>query len=129
MLNMEEIENTIETLQNGDTTFINCEKLASLYIVRDYYSNALNRLIGGQNGVEKTTEEDVRKEFTDILPHYDQYVRIKLQYQLGELSSQQVLNVLGKLCTEIREFIHTLYNSTDMPEERTLLKEMISQLP
>ena len=33
MLNIEEINNTIEKLENEETTYSNCSKLANLYIV------------------------------------------------------------------------------------------------
>ena len=39
MLNIAEIENTIQELENGNTTFDSCIKLASLYIVREHHLN------------------------------------------------------------------------------------------
>lgn len=33
------------------------------------------------------------------------------------------------LCTEIKEFIQTLYSSTDTPQERDIIKEMIKEMP
>jgi acyl carrier protein len=38
MLSVEEIDRTILELENKDTTFANCEKLAWLYTVRDHIS-------------------------------------------------------------------------------------------
>ena len=36
MISLKEIEKTITELENGETSFSNCEKLANLYIVYDH---------------------------------------------------------------------------------------------
>ena len=118
MLNIEEINNTIEELENGNTTFDNCLKLASLYIVRQNIKNA--NLTPNFN--------EISHEYADILPQYHRYVEIKRKYQLGELTERAVENSIGGVCKEIYEFIHTLYSCTDMPVERDSIKDMISKL-
>lgn len=35
-MNIDEINREILTLEKGQTTFVNCEKLAQLYVVRDH---------------------------------------------------------------------------------------------
>ena len=39
MLNIKEIEEEIKKLENSETTYRNCEKLAILYIVKDHYNS------------------------------------------------------------------------------------------
>lgn len=41
MLNLDEIDKTILDLENHDTTYAACEKLAWLYIVRDHLKNTM----------------------------------------------------------------------------------------
>ena len=43
MLNLQEIENTIEELEQGATTFDTCLKLSALYIVRDHIKGTTTR--------------------------------------------------------------------------------------
>ena len=111
MLNITEINNTITELENGDTTFANCQKLASLYIVRDKFP---------VNAVEH--------ELSDILPQYKNYCAVKRKYQLNELTVDAVINSVNGVCKEIQEFIEILYGSTDTPEERERIRQMIQNL-
>ena len=113
MLNITEIDNTITELENGDTTFANCQRLASLYIVRDKFSNSTNA---------------VEHELSDILPQYKNYCAVKRKYQLNELTVDAVINSIDGVCKEIQEFIETLYGSTDTPNERERIQQMIQNL-
>lgn len=116
-MNIQEIENTIIELQNGDTTYANCQKLASLYIVKKHFPT------------ESTNKENVVvKEFNDILPMYSEYCRIKRQYQLKELSGEAVLDAIQEVCREIKEFIKTLYANVDTVQEKEQLTNMIAEL-
>lgn len=116
MLDLELIDNTIDELEQEDTNFSICEKLAALYTVKHFYK------------AEKEPIQGVEKEYHDILPQYKQYCDIKQHYQLNQASKQQVLDSLKRTCKEIQEFFHTLYSSTDMPEEREQLDELIRSL-
>ncbi len=42
-MNIHEINEAIRELENGPTTYHNCMKLASLYIVRDMYGKGENK--------------------------------------------------------------------------------------
>ena len=117
MLNIEEINNTIEELENSDTTFSNCNKLASLYIVREHYQKPL-----------KSPGTSVEHELSDILPRYKLYCEIKRKYQLHEITQEGVIVAMQNVCKEIKEFMQTLYSSTDMPEERKLIIQLITDL-
>ena len=117
MLDIEEIENTIEELENERTTFENCLKLASLYIIRGEHSKPVYDV-----------GNDVQRELNDILPQYKKYVEVKRRYQLGEVTEKAVENMIKNVCIEISEFIHTLYTGTDLPIERFCIKNMLENL-
>lgn len=121
MLDLTLIENTIQELENSDTTFNNCEKLASLYIVREHQKNENLKV------VEKS-EKEVMDELNDILPSYSMYCNKKRDYQMNKLGADVVLSSLKSVCREICEFIHILYSSTDMPEERDIIVETLSNI-
>ena len=125
MLDMEQISNTIEELENGATTFENCLKLASLYIVQEKYKNPENR--DGKDDMDHISEEVV-KELNDILPQYTKYCEIKKNYQLGQLPEEPVLTSLNKVCQELQEFVQILYSSTDMSQERTIIVRTLKEL-
>lgn len=108
-----EIENTIKELEEGDTTFTNCQKLASLYVVLDKLGN---------------TDDKVEQELDDILPAYRLFVNTKRRYQLGEIQESAVLNELMLVCREIQEFINIMYVGTDMPEERHIIERTLTTL-
>ena len=111
MLDLEVIDQTIEELENSDTTFFNCQNLASLYIVRDK--------LGG-------TKLD--KELRDILPTYRSYCEIKKKYQMKELPEEAVINAMTNVSKEVKEFIDTLYSGTDLEMERNIINDMIKNL-
>lgn len=103
-MELKDINRTISELEQDSTTFENCEKLASLYIVRDNFN---------------------QDEVEDILPQYIKYMDIKKRYQLGEVSEKLVAKQMKLVCKEVSEFLHQLYSSTDLPEEREVFKSMV----
>ena len=118
---MDIINSTIAELESGDTTFNSCERLASLYIIRQYYS-------APESGRNQAPDLGVIKELQDILPSYKQYRDKKFNYQINSDGKDSMLSALSNVCKEIEEFIDTLYGSTDMEEERDLLSNMINHL-
>ena len=112
MLDMDMVESTIRELENSDTTFVNCDKLASLYIIREHFS----------------VKDEVTKELSDILPHYYIFCDKKREYQVNKVGEDVVIDSLQTVCNEILEFIQTLYSSTDMVEERTIILSLIDKL-
>lgn len=113
-MNIVEIQNTIEELEQGNTTYENCIKLSALYVIMDRYNK----------GVEAVNEEVV-KEYQDILPEYEHYCDVKRQYQLGQIDEQRMIQSFGIVCKEITEFIQTLYSNSESPAERKLLVDTI----
>lgn len=111
MLDIDIIDQTIEELENADTTFFNCNNLASLYTVRDHL---------------KQTRLD--KELFDVIPAYKRYCQVKKTYQLKEISAEAVTEEMQNVCKELDEFIHALYSNTDLEIERQLIKNTLNQL-
>ena len=109
-MNMKEITNTIEELENGNTTYDNCIKLSALYTVRD------------------NLKSDTRKELDDILPQFKMYAAVKEKYQLGELHKEDLEFAIHSLCRDIEEFLEVLYHNTELPEERTSIHDMLDRL-
>lgn len=113
MLDIKEIENTIAMLENGETTFASCEKLAALYIVR-------------QNFAPK--KDEVEKEYQDILPSYELYKEIKRKFQLHEVGEEQVASVFSMLCQEISEFLRIVYSNLSIENEIFSFKSMLKNV-
>lgn len=109
-MDMLEIKNTIEELENGATTYDNVIKLSALYNVRDNLNS------------------DTEKELEDILPQFRMYVAVKKGYQLKELTEDDLKFAMRSMCRDIEEFIETLYNNTELEDERTTIHNMLSSL-
>ena len=118
-MNLELVQNTIEQLESLDTTFENCQNLASLYIVRDMYKPRRSQLL---------EDEKVAKELSDIFPQYTKYIQIKKQYQLKEVSADKVSLEINELCRQISEFLILLYVDSDMPQERKSLQDLVEKI-
>ena len=124
---MQEIKKTIEELENGSTSFASCSKLADLYIVCDHYKD--KEIKTKSDDTEQTRKETlIIKEYSDILPQYQHYTDVKRKYQLNEVTEQAVLNAMSNVCTEIKEFVATLYANTELPEERAKISGIIKWL-
>lgn len=125
MLDYEEITNTIEELENGETTYDSCIKLASLYIVEEHIKSRLNSIVDSSTSVSNSSVID---ELNDILPQYRLYCEVKRKYALNELTSEAVIMSMRDVCGEIYEFLHILYSNTDMQAEREEIKKLIAKL-
>ena len=112
------INNLIKDTENSETTLSNIRNLSALYNVR-------NILLNNKEETQTQTETELK----DILPSYLGYINIKRKYQLHKTTNDNVIIAMKALCTEIKEFIQTLYSSTDTPQERDIIKEMIKEMP
>ena len=117
MLDFNEIRNTIDQLENSNTTYDTCGKLADLYTVLQYHELQGNK-----------TNDNVVDELSDILPAYTQYVKVKTEYKLNKTTKEAVIQSINGLNKEIIEFIDILFSSSDMQEEREKLQKTISDL-
>lgn len=116
-MDMYMIDDTIEELEQSDTNFANCDKLAMLYIIKDHYKKYPPVLRG--------LYDEVEEELNDIAPQYKKYCELKRKYQLNEISKEPVIQSMNLVCKEIEDFIRILYCNTDMKEERDLIIKML----
>lgn len=107
------INEMIEELEDSDTTYANVTDLASLYTVRDKLTQPI---------------DGITKELNDILPAYTVYKHIKRDYQLGKADKSRVINQMKSVCKEISELMCTIYNNSDLEEERKLILETLKNL-
>lgn len=121
MLNFEEIEQYIDELENSPTTLNNCQKLSVLYICREFAQK-------DDANSETANNDEVIEQYSDILPEYKEYCKIKKDYAFNKVTENAVIKEINDVCNEIFEFINTLYSSTDMPEERKIILQMIKKL-
>lgn len=119
-MDMYMIDSTIDELEQSETNFSNCDKLAMLYIIKDHYKK--------YPPVSRGLYDEVEEELNDIAPQYKKYCELKRDYQLGNIQKDAVLHSLKLVTIEIKEFITILYNNTDMKEERDELKNMITTI-
>lgn len=112
MLNLADIREKIKELESQETSMQNCSKLSVLYTVLEHNANHA---------------DTVTKELNDILPEYTNFVHTKRQYQTGLLPKEAVVSEMKKLCKELDEFIVSLYQCSDMPEERACLIDTLSK--
>ena len=67
-------------------------------------------------------------ELQEIIPQYKKYCVIKKRYQMNEVSEEMVYTSMQYLCDDITEFLNMLYSHTDTRLERSMLRDMISDL-
>ena len=108
------IEETIIDLENAETTFENCSKLADLYYIRET--------------AKKENKDATEHEINDILPAYQYYVDIKRNYQLNMADEDAMLNAMSIVCNEIYDLFRSLYSDTNTPKERKLISNLIENL-
>lgn len=109
MLNLEEINNTIEELECGDTTFSACSKLASLYIVRD-------KLL--DKSVDLVPESNIDEELEDIQSLFVNYMK--------ERTISNLNNLLSTICNMLSELYHTCSDEQEKQEFLVFIKNIDS---
>lgn len=109
------IDTMIKDLEESEVTLSNIRNLSALYTVRNNLK------------VDKV-EDKVTEELNDVLPSYMQYVTVKREYQMGETSKEKIASYLMQVCKEVEDFIHALYSGTDTPEERELIRHLITNI-
>ena len=88
-----------------------------------------NIQIAMQMHVSEAQVSKLAKRVKDILPSYLGYINVKRKFQLHKTTNENVIIAMKALCTEIKEFIQILYSSTDTPQERNIIKEMLKEMP
>ena len=115
MVNKDILDNIIDELQSEESLFDICQELAEFYIIQDHM-------------FKNESKNEVVTEFKEILPEYRKYIEIKRKYQQKQLTESAVILSMQNVCTEIKQFLRTLYSSTDMPEEREQIKSMLTNI-
>ena len=114
MLDLNEIRDTINELEDSDNiSFNTCEKLAALYTILDHHLNDRSPVI---------------QEYSEILPSYQLYCKIKRKFELNEINDEAVRVAIKSLCSEIKDFLMILYSNTSTDLERNELQKMLKSL-
>ena len=116
-MNLAEVNDAIKELQESSLTLSNARNLSALINVRDYLQN-----------VTQSVPDSLERELNDILPQYKEYCAVKRQYQLGRATDDLVVASMRLVCKEVKEFLLILYQNTDMQIERTMIKNMVSEV-
>ena len=93
MLNLAEIDNTIEELENGETTFAVCDKLADLYIVKD----KLIEKMENDPVPDSTVDEDI----------------LDIQALFIAYANDRTVENLDKMLEEMKNVISEIYHSCE----------------
>lgn len=109
----------IKDLEESEVTLSNVRNLSALYTVRNNLKTYK---------IDDKVEDNVTEELNDVLPSYVQYVKVKREYQMGETSKEKIASYLLQVCKEVEDFIHALYSGTDTPEERELIRHLITNI-
>lgn len=70
----------------------------------------------------------VKSKMFRVLPQFKMYVAVKKGYQLKELTAEDLKFAMRSMCRDIEEFLETLYNNTELEEERTTIHSMLENL-
>lgn len=116
-MNIAEVDEAINELQESSLTLSNARNLSALVNVREYLQNAI-----------QSKPDSLEAELNDVLPQYKNYCEVKRQYQLKQASEDDIVIALRKVCKEVKEFLLILYQNTDMKIERTMIKNMMSDV-
>lgn len=109
-MNIREISETIKELEDGETTFDNCIKLASLYTVMEKFKS------------------DTEYKLNELLPQYRMYTAVKHEVDIGKLSMDDLMFAVKSICSSIEDFVNALFNNTSYNEEKLIIRDMISNL-
>lgn len=109
-MDIREINETIKELENSETTFDNCMRLASLYTVAEKFKS------------------DTEYKLNELLPQYRMYVAVKHKVDMGELQIDDLIFATKSICVSVEEFIKTLFDNTSYNEEKLIIRDMVSNL-
>lgn len=116
MIDLEEINAEILSLENKKLDYAVCSHLADMVILKNFYSSG------------ESENDVVVKEYDDILPKYIKYKDVKRLYQLDKTTEKEMLKSLSSACDEIYEFINTIFINTGSQSERDIIVLMIQRL-
>lgn len=106
MLDIKDIEEAIQELEQGETTYTACSKLASLYIVRDKLGEK----------VDLVPESNIDEQISDIHNLFVTYMR-----------DRNIAN-LNNMLDSTYKMISELYHTCSDPNERNIFHKFIDSL-
>lgn len=106
MLDINEIEEAIKELEQGEATYASCNKLASLYIVRDKLTDK----------VDLVPESDIDEQIEDIQGLFVTYMR-----------DRNITN-LNNMLDSTYKMISELYHTCSDPNERNIFHKFIDSI-
>ena len=110
MLNIKDIEASIEYYEKQPSSLENCRILADLYTCKKY---ATMQSHNKENGFRSA---------------YKDYINIKRDYQLHKESKENLLNSMEHLSIELSNLISTIYKNMETQEGRNILKSTIEKV-
>lgn len=113
-MDLQEIDDLIARMENGQITDFTYVELASLYIIREHLTKPVETMVDG------VSEE--------ILPCYCTYIDKRRRQQRKELSEDACISDLDELCCEIQDFIEALYLQCLLGKERRRVLKMLDDL-
>ena len=106
-MNMKEIENTIYELENGETTYQKCQKLANLYVVKDHM--AKNPVTYGQSGShEQKLPGDIPKK--SVMPGQSGSHDSPFLKKIREIPSDEAWGLMDEVMETLKIIHPRLYN-------------------
>lgn len=106
MLDIKDIEEAIQELEQGETTYTACNKLASLYIVRDKLGEK----------VDLVSESNIDEQISDIQNLFVTYMR-----------DRNIAN-LNNMLDSTYKMISELYHTCSDPNERNIFHKFIDSI-
>jgi len=111
MVRLDEVEATIQELEQQKLTMDSCQKLAVLYSVRDH------------NQPQTNTAQPF-----SVMPSYNTYCMDKRKYQLGQITETAIIDDIRYVCSDLLLLVQRIYNGTDTNAEREQLRAVLKEI-
>lgn len=109
MLNIKDIEASIEYYEKQPSSLENCRILADLYTCKKYANISY-------------------KEKIPFLGSYRSYMEAKKSYQLKRTEKSTIIEEMQALSVEMEDFFFLLYRNTETESEREILKNTLDKI-
>lgn len=118
----------VDKMLQGSPTAQNMRDVALLSLWLRFEDSEYNSQPEIKNAVQTKSEQQT-KELNDTFPAYSEFINAKKRYRRGEIDKQALLKIHSFLIKEIKDFLQSLYSSTDFEEERQQLNEIYKSRP
>lgn len=113
MVRLDEVEATIQELEQQKLTMDSCQKLAVLYTVRDH---------------NKPQTVAATSQPPSIMPSYSTYCMDKRKYQLGQITETAIIDDIRYVCSDLLLLVQRIYNGTDTDAEREQIRAILKEI-